>query len=337
MSTTAHQPTTFLDRDNWMRALLASDLPDAAVRLGIAIALHLSVQKGRCDPGHDRLGKDTGTSARSVRRWAAVLERDGWLAIKRGGRGHTSSYILLPADMTGHRVASQKRDMTGHHVAAQESFPDFDRPESAHMTGQNRAHDRPPAGRQKAYLTTKREKKGESQTLAPDFASRQVRKKADASKQARKNAAATGADVGAAFDRFWAIYPKRTGIDAARKAFERVVKDGADVDAVVARAALYAVERKSEPPRFTLDPKNWLKDGKWKDPPPAGLVLDGVTGEAVAVERPPPQRQPYDPSRQRWEVAEQLKRHFREREAQERAAREQAAAAAREDGDGYLH
>lgn len=30
-------PSTFLDRDNWMRAVLASGLPDSAVRVAIAI------------------------------------------------------------------------------------------------------------------------------------------------------------------------------------------------------------------------------------------------------------------------------------------------------------
>ena len=41
---THKNPSTFLDRDNWMRDLNASGEPFAARCLGIAIALHLSVK-----------------------------------------------------------------------------------------------------------------------------------------------------------------------------------------------------------------------------------------------------------------------------------------------------
>jgi hypothetical protein len=326
MATQPTNPQTFLDRDNWMRALLASDQPCAAVRLGIAIALHLNVKTGRCDPGHKTLKKDTGMSGettRSVERWVAHLQRTGWLDIQRGGRKHTNSYVLIrPAKA----VADQKRDMTRQQVADQTSFPDFDPPLSADdpplsapLTRHFQADDPPPVGGQKER-TTKREKKGKRKTLraarverddTPDSAPHgDLKKDAPAKEGTRAKARAVPAE---AFERFWAVYPKRTGIDAARKAFDRVVADGADVDAVVARAVLYAVERKGEPPRFTLDPKNWLRDGKWKDPPPDGLVLDGESGEPVAIEQP----EARGDQRGFVEIGEELARQIEENETEE--------------------
>jgi hypothetical protein len=88
-------PKTFLERDDWMRAINASGEPRAARCLAFAIALHLNVKEGRCDPGHKTLSADASMSTRSVERFAALLERDGWLAIKRGGRGHNNSFVLL--------------------------------------------------------------------------------------------------------------------------------------------------------------------------------------------------------------------------------------------------
>jgi hypothetical protein len=91
-----NNPETFKERDDWMRAVLAAaDLPSAARCLAIAIALHLNVKTGQCNPGHKRLADDIGKSTRSVERFLAVLERAGRLTIKRGGRGQNNNYVLV--------------------------------------------------------------------------------------------------------------------------------------------------------------------------------------------------------------------------------------------------
>jgi hypothetical protein len=74
---TANKPQTFLDRDNWMRAVLASGEPYVAI--AIAIALHLNVQNRTVQPQPsdleqrhgrvDALGRAMGCSART--RWMA--------------------------------------------------------------------------------------------------------------------------------------------------------------------------------------------------------------------------------------------------------------------------
>ena len=65
----ASQPKTFRQRDDWLRAVNASGEPRAARCLAFAIALHLNIETGRCDPGHKTLSKEAGISERSVERF----------------------------------------------------------------------------------------------------------------------------------------------------------------------------------------------------------------------------------------------------------------------------
>ena len=51
--TDTNQPSTFQERDDWMRAVLKSELPPVAVRVALVIGFHLNVKAGRCDPGID--------------------------------------------------------------------------------------------------------------------------------------------------------------------------------------------------------------------------------------------------------------------------------------------
>jgi len=89
-----HNPQTFLDRDNWMRAVAAAELPHAAARVAIALALHLHVKSGRCTPAAKTLAAESHVPERSIFRCIALLERAGWLKIERAiGRGN--QYTLL--------------------------------------------------------------------------------------------------------------------------------------------------------------------------------------------------------------------------------------------------
>ena len=103
------------------------------------------------------------------------------------------------------------------------------------------------------------------------------------------------------------MYPKQVGEEAARRAFAAAINARADAEAIIAGAKAYAVARQGEPERYTMNPANWLRDGRWKDAAPAGAVID-EQGNVVAVE------QPSDDGRQHgivW-VAEQLIRQAEE-------------------------
>jgi hypothetical protein len=90
---------TFRERDRWLRAVLASDLPHTAARVAAALALHLNVTSGRCNPGHKALADHGRVSERTAYRLVELLERAGWIAIKRAS-GRPNQYVLLTPDRT---------------------------------------------------------------------------------------------------------------------------------------------------------------------------------------------------------------------------------------------
>jgi len=70
-------PQTFLDRDNWMRAVLASGLPDNAKAVALTIALHLRVKTGQCNPSYPTLAAESHMSERSTYRLVDLLDHSG--------------------------------------------------------------------------------------------------------------------------------------------------------------------------------------------------------------------------------------------------------------------
>jgi len=100
-------------------------------------------------------------------------------------------------------------------------------------------------------------------------------------------------DGGAAFERFWSVYPKRVAKEAARKAFARAAGNGTDVEALIAGAQRYAVERQDQDPKYTKHPATWLNGGCWEDEAPGAPVID-EHGNVVAFEQPQQQQEEDD-------------------------------------------
>jgi hypothetical protein len=71
------------------------------------------------------------------------------------------------------------------------------------------------------------------------------------------------------FDRFWAIYPKRTNRKAALAKLETALKAGVDPEKILAGAARYAEHMRFTEPQFVKAPDAWLNAGKWDDELPA--------------------------------------------------------------------
>jgi hypothetical protein len=131
----------------------------------------------------------------------------------------------------------------------------------------------PYVGRQKASFSEEK-REGKKRALRPPDSSSKKRSLAK--------------EIENGFLRFWESYPRKVNEDDARAAFGKAIKAGAEIEAVVARAASYAVERAAavssgDNPKWTLYPATWLKKRKWKDPPPDGVVLD-EHGNVVAIE-----------------------------------------------------
>jgi hypothetical protein len=160
----ATSPKTFLDRDLWMCALLASGLPHVVICVGMRIGLHLRVKTGRCDPGYDKLAGELGMSKRSIYRMVAMLEHTKWLSVIRSGHHRENQFVLLRGDkalspLRGDKALSPQKtsEVTDSNVRG-------DRISTSEVT---------PAGTEKegTKRTTKRTAEEESDSRAPVLAS----------------------------------------------------------------------------------------------------------------------------------------------------------------------
>ena len=95
-----------------------------------------------------------------------------------------------------------------------------------------------------------------------------------------------GQTRGEAFERFWAVYPKKVGKQAAFNAFQRI--KGVSVETMV-KAVEYqrsTEQWQKDNGRFIPNPATWLNQGRWED---EGVTMperapDTPTGYAVPPE-----------------------------------------------------
>jgi hypothetical protein len=281
----AKSPKTFRERDDWMRAILASDLPDAAARVAMTLALHLHVDTGRCDPPYSILASKSHVSERSAYRLVALLEHTGWIAIQRVS-GCLNHYTLLTTAKPMAGVTTAK-PMAGVRAATTAKSDTEPLPKSGGTTANKVADNK----RRQA----KKEQAGR-ESISPAVAARDENKgtpdesdlfgKTESKPQApRKNRGGRrSADDGEAFDRFWKAYPKRVAKEAARKAYDKALERGATDAALLAGAQRYAAERNGQDAKFTKHPATWLNGGCWEDELPGAPVID-QDGNVVAVEQ----------------------------------------------------
>jgi len=68
------------------------------------------------------------------------------------------------------------------------------------------------------------------------------------------------------FDDFWSLYPRRTGKQEARRAFEKAVK-AVGLDTVMDGARSLAADPNLPPQQYVPNPATWLNQGRWDDDP----------------------------------------------------------------------
>jgi len=311
------------------------ELPASAAKVAIRLSRDFNEEQGgKAWSACKMMGDDIGLSERHVIRAIRALEARGHLRVQWGkqGRGHSSQYWMLdrepdlfddikpaPApvfeqEKTG--ISGNRKPASAVIKPASEVVKPAPAPETLSRTHRRTIEGErvSPAGRS---LGKKKEPTDEANTCPNSALSARGQRKKEG------DGARAADDGGAAFERFWAAYPRHVAKEAARKAFARAIKNGVDADTMIAGAQRYAVERKSEPPRYTAHAATWLNGRRWDDPSPSGAVID-QDGNVVEVERPPPQRQ----REQTWaEVSAELLAELEERdrreaeEEQEREAR----------------
>ena len=92
-----------------------------------------------------------------------------------------------------------------------------------------------------------------------------------------------GKESSEAFERFWDLYPRKIGKDAARRAFAAAAKR-APAEDILRGAKRYAAARNGQDPKFTAHATTWLNAGRWADqeelrvngPPPVTEMFGGL-------------------------------------------------------------
>lgn len=99
------------------------------------------------------------------------------------------------------------------------------------------------------------------QNASPDVADKDIDKDVEEKPSAH---ARRGHDYPPDFEEFYEVYPRRSGKDAALRAWRSALKRADPVD-VMAGAKRYADARRGQDPKFTKTPAAWLNGGNWMD------------------------------------------------------------------------
>jgi hypothetical protein len=257
------QPRTFLERDDWMRAVCASDLPPVTARVAVRIGLHLNVTSGQCNPGIDKIATGTNISERSAYRQVAALRRAGWITIRRGGgRERSNEYTLTYPDtaLSGFKSLNSDR-------ARQETLTErVINPDNRWQTKRGTAK-RTGAG---AHTPAPRER--ENGSLALTVIPGAPAPVGGAPEEKNKQEVVIAPDV--AFLVLWMLWSSvRPHPDTdkdktdARLAFAVVGRD-ADPDEIIAAARERIAAAKADNPRFLPKLAIWLSNNNWRKEPP---------------------------------------------------------------------
>lgn len=85
------------------------------------------------------------------------------------------------------------------------------------------------------------------------------------------------------FDAFWAIYPRRVGKGAARKAWDKAMKR-APPDLIIERAAAFGQQVNGTDPKYIPHPATWLNGDRWEDDPEPANHRNGASSAAYERE-----------------------------------------------------
>jgi helix-turn-helix protein len=199
---------------------------------------------------HDRLAEYTGLDVRTVRRSIARLVALGYIIIKMRGRwGRASEYVpvFLPVyeDIAMSSCSPHMRTGSSAHE---------DIAMSAHEDKAMSTHTLPTRSANEGLVVSP----ADAGALAPDGA-----------RTPRGVGAAS--DGAAPFEAFWAVYPRKEGRVAAKKAFDAAIARRVPAETIIDGARRYAAAKVNIDTRWIKMPANWLRDECWlEDPQPPG-------------------------------------------------------------------
>lgn len=102
--------------------------------------------------------------------------------------------------------------------------------------------------------------------LAPGEGEKGRRGEEELSLTRASTAHSSSADADALFEKFWSVVPRRVGKKAARRRWDKAIKE-VDPDTIIAAMARYADSVANTDEKFIVHPETWLNQGRWDDEP----------------------------------------------------------------------
>ncbi|MGU3662143.1 helix-turn-helix domain-containing protein [Methylobacterium fujisawaense] len=262
---------TLLQKWQLLQAILAdAELPATAKVVAARMLDYLHTQTGRCCPSYQSLADGTGLKRRAIIYAAQDLEERRWIRVDRvkgGAATGPSRYATNEIQFDFLRAGSS--DPTVHSDAPSRVHDDA--PSTVHVDALLQDDNSAPSCT------------GGVHGGAPSTVHGRAPESGNTGKRTGKSLPHTPSR----FDEWWETYPRRDGKIAARKAFDRILKNRqATVEELIAGAQRYAAARAGQDPKFTKVPTTWLNGGHWADePPPPGGFQPGPT-PSPANDRP---------------------------------------------------
>jgi hypothetical protein len=275
----------------WRDQILRNEkLPPSAFKVAYFLSQKFNENEGGLAwPSCATIGAATGLSEPSVLRLVGQLEAHGHLVIEAGqqGRGHSNRYRMVLKPPLAEVLSTLKPPSPEVLRAPKTSICDELKPPSLEKkppfeTGKTSAAGSD-SSKEESMNSLRRENLPASELFKDDAS---IESPVASIKHTGASAAALNED----FDLFWFRCPRKVGKAAARVAFIKAVKSGADPEVIVEGIARYARERAGQDERYTAHPKTWLREERWTDEPArsngAVVTLDNETGAVIEVAQP---------------------------------------------------
>ena len=101
----------------------------------------------------------------------------------------------------------------------------------------------------------------------------------------KAEAKASAAALDRAFDKFWAVYPRHTAKQDAKRAFLKIAPDDALLNIMLTAIQRQKKTEQWSDPRYIHHPATWLNGRRWEDEPAAARAAPGKTVSAARYQQ----------------------------------------------------
>jgi hypothetical protein len=284
------------DRFRWLDQVAGDErLHNPAVfKVAYGISSHVNRIKGYAYPSHARLASELNMSRRSVQRSLDALRIHGHLRIDVQKADCTVNryWPVLATDDTGDPPVEGASPAT---LPYGESCATHDAPEprpKVRHTGSKGAPIMTP-GCATVGAQNPLNEPADKTIEGKDSISSPARQNSEGIRPRRNDKSPTSTHPKTEtsdreFKKWWAQYPKKIGMEDARRIYKRIIRSNeATHSQLLAGALQYSTERAGQDPRYTKSPAGWLKDGRWTDEKQVQLTDDPfhTTSPTIRLDR----------------------------------------------------